>query len=437
MKYYLLSNSVIILDNGNTYTISNDDYRFQRICSGIDNGDFAIVSAIVNPSNNIRKEGFSIRNGLVYYKDEPVPTVIGDRFIDLDHDSWEFKSIFNFWFNMKTRVDNDRASSIIQELVSKKAYAVTEDGFYLLYQSKETDQSTSVLNKKNQEQIFYFYNYANCPTQYFSFFDQKKNLNSLLEEVFGFCSKKLKSLAVEHMFKDDNNFIDYNFLFFGESLKEVLANDNIFYVIENKLIDPKVSDINCFKDLNVFLRDYSIEKTGVYSQRKILNFLEGAKDKTHLADIGRYYVQVKNNLNFDIKMIEIANNAEDLHNHLKREFDRIQNPVFFLNNDPEVDTLSEYEFDIFRVMIPQTNHDLTAWGAKLNNCLSTYSNQVLKKQCQILGIADSKTNELMYAICLANKTISQFSGNRNTSPRPTDRKIITDFLVQKGLIFKE
>jgi len=437
MKYYLLSNSVIILDNGNTYTISNDDYRFQRICNGIDNGDFAFVSNIVDPNNNISKEGFCIRNGLVYYKDEPLPAVIGDRFIDLDQNSLEFKSIFNFWFNIKTRVDSDQASSILQELVAKKAYAVTEDGFYLLYQNKETDQSKSVLNKRNHDQVFYFYNYANCPTQYFGLFDQKKNLNTVLEEAFGFYSKKLKSLAVEHMFKEDNNFINYNFLFFGEALKEVLANDNVFYVIENKLIDPSVSDINCFKDLNIFLRDYSIEKTGVYSQRKILNFLQGASNKSQLADIGRYYVQIKNNLNFDIRMIEIANNCEEIHDHLKREYDRIQNPVFFLNNDSEVDVLSEYEFDIFRVMIPQTNHDLTAWGAKLNNCLSTYSNQVLKKQCQIIGIADSKTNELMYAICIQNKTVSQFSGNRNSSPRSTDKRIITDFLIQKGLIFKE
>lgn len=439
MKYYLLNNSLVVFAKDKVYSVSNDDYRFGQIKKAIDSGDFDCAASLVDPNFSLNKEGFIVDNGVVFYKDDPIPTVLGNRFVELKQDSFEFRSIFNFWFNMKTRVDDDVAADIIGELVHKDAYAVTEDGFYLLYRNKEVDQTSSVLNKKKQQEVFHFYNYANCPANYYSLFQQKKSLTTVLEEVFGFCSKKLRNIAVQQMFRDVDNFFNYKFLFYGETFKDVLATDNIFFAIENKLLDTNIGDINEYQDLKIFLKDYAVEKSGVYSQKKIINFLESATDKNKLMEIGPYYTAVKHQFDIDIQSMNFVNNCDTIHAYLEREYKRIQNPLFMLNNDPEIECLDEVEFDNFRIMIPKTNHDLIDWGNRMKHCVGngSYANGVKKKEIQILSVNDKVTNEMMYTIDIRRKNLQQLLGRNNRQAPDIDRNSIVRFLREKNLIYKE
>ena len=115
MKYFLLSNSVVITIADKTYTVSVDDYRFDKIKSCIELGDLDSVQEIVEPNNHLNKKGLAVEDGLVMFKGEAIPSVLGDKFKNCEQDSFDFKSSFNFWFNMKTRVNEEVASELINE----------------------------------------------------------------------------------------------------------------------------------------------------------------------------------------------------------------------------------------------------------------------------------------------------------------------------------
>lgn len=437
MKYYLLSNSVIIIDNETSHTISSGDRRYKNIKQAINENDLDKIKNMLQPTN-IVGGGFAIQNGLVTYKDQPIPAVLGNRFLELSKDSWEFKSIFNFWFNMKTRVDTSEASKIINKLLEKNAYAITEDGFYLVYDDKDVDQTKSALNKKNQVEVFQFYNYAQCPTDYYNKFAEKKSIDSILEFYFGFVTKKLKKMALDSMFVEDSNFLNYRFLLYAEAFKDVLVRDNMFFAIEQKLINVDFGDVDNYRELNVLLKDLSINKEGQYSQKKVLNFLQSCleEDKEKLTEIGNYYTAVKSEFNFNIQDLK-TNNFIDIYQYLSREYSRIQDPVFFLNNDAIIDNLSEEEFDMFKVVVPRTNHDLKAWGLELHHCVGSYASNVKSKECQIIGIANRSSNKLLYTIEIRRKTIVQFKGKRNCSPSVYHNEKIQDFLKLNEVIYKE
>ena len=437
MKYYLLDNSIVVFVGGNVHTISNKDYRFEQVKSAIAAGELDSVRSLIDPNHNLNKDGFIVSNGVVFYQNDAIPTVLGNRFIELRQDSFEFRSIFNFWFNMKTRVDDAAAAEIINELVRRDAYAVTEDGFYLMYNNRDIDQTKNVLNKRNQNEVFHFYNYATCPSRYFNMFADKKSFSTILTELFGFCTKKLRNLAVQKVFCTKDNFFNYKFFFYGEALRDVLATDNIVYAIENDLLDTSVGDIDNYQDLRTFLKDYAVEKTGVYSQKKIINFLESATDKNQLTEIGAYYVAVKSQFDIDIQGMNFVNNCEIIHAHLKREYQRIKNPNFMLNNDGEIEALDGVEFDNFRIMVPKTNHELIEWGSIMHHCVGGYGDSVKKKDRQILAIMDKRTNTMLYTADIRRKMLFQLLGLRNSQPLHTDKETITQFFKDKNLIYKE
>ena len=106
MKYFILSNSAVICVDDKTYTISNNDYRYKKVKNCLLDGNFEKVKEIVQPNVGVRSKDFSINNGMVYYKDSAIPTVLGNQFLEFSENSWEFKSIFNFWYNMKTRTED-------------------------------------------------------------------------------------------------------------------------------------------------------------------------------------------------------------------------------------------------------------------------------------------------------------------------------------------
>jgi hypothetical protein len=439
MKYYLLSNSIVISVGDKTHVISNDDYRYQRIKQHLLDKNFAPVEKLINPTHNLNKDGFVVDNGLVYYQGSPIPSVLGNRFMEYQQSSWEFKSIFNFWFNLKTRISNEDASDIIHTLIEKKAYAVTEDGFYFVYCDPTADQTKSILNKKKLQEIFHFYNYATCPNVYREIFENKKNIDELIQQTFGFNSKKLRKLALDNLFNGKDNFINYRFMFYGEAFKDVLAHDNVFTVIENEMMPVNGGDIEAYQKLNTFLKDYSIEKNGKYSQKKVLNFLESAAaNKQHIVDCGIYYCQLKEVINFDIQAIEFPNNCAEIHAYLLAEFEKIKDPILPLNNDPEVEALHEVEFDSFRIIVPKTNHELKEWSNLMQNCIGGYSDKVRSKGCRLLAVMDRTTNQMLYNIEIVRKSVSQLLTRGNNSPKYKDHEtIIKGFLKEKGLIFKE
>jgi hypothetical protein len=444
MKYYVLKNSIIVnLGNGITHTISSEDYRYEKIKKLIEEKDFDSIGGAVDPSVNLNKDGFLVKDGLVCYKDEPIPSILGNQFLTLKEDNWVFKSLFNFWYNIKTRVDNDCASEMLRALVDKHAYPITEDGFYLVYFDTHINQSESILNKNNINQSnINFYNVAGCPPKYVEFFNKRKSLDDILVETFGFSAKKLKKLATQNVFKPENNFFDYRFLLIGEALKEVLQPDNIYGLIEENTFKIPQNNIglDAFVKINEFLKDFSVEKTGKYSQKKIINLLRSAENETVLIDIAEYYSAVKVGLNFNIQNIEIASSCKEIYDYLRREYMRLKDPAISLSmetNFEKIFSLHDIEVSNMRFLIPNTSHDLKEWSNIMGNCIATYADKVKNGQTAVFALMDCATNEMMYNVEVSRGRIIQFVKKNNEPAKGDQHKSIINFLKEKEILFKE
>jgi len=441
MKYYLLSNSIVINTSGQTYTISNNDYRYDKIKTYLNEGKFELVADAINPTKNLNKDGFTVIDGLVHYGKDPIPSILGNQFLLFKETSWVFKSLFNFWYNLKNRVDDHAASEMIQALIENSAYPVTEDGFYLIYSNNNSDQTNSVLNKKNQsDSHIHFYNIANCPEKYFTAFSNRKNLDEVLESVFGFSAKKLKKLALQNIFKPDNNFLDYRFFFFGEAFKDALHADNLYEVIEKNIFNVDFGDIAGYGGLNSFIKDYTREKDGSYNQKKILNFLKSSTRQAAFIEIGDQYPRLKETINLDVQQVGLVNNADEILNYLNKETAKLQDPEFDLKikeNFPDFWSLNEHEVDDMRLLMPNTNYDLKEWTNIMQNCIHGYADNVLKAKTVVFAIMDKNTNEMIYNVEVARKNIVQFKARGNNEPKKADMKKICSLLADRGLLFKE
>lgn len=445
MKYYILKNSIIVNIDGKTHTISKEDYRYNKIKTLIDNNDYESVGKAIDPSANLNKDGFIVKDGLVCYKDEPIPTILGNQFLVLKEDNWVFKSLFNFWFNIKTRLDKDTASDMLSALVNKNAYPITEDGFYLVYYDPSLDQTGSVLNKRNIDQgsSINFYNVANCPNKYLELFSNKKSLDDLLVSSFGFTAKKLKKIAMSNLFKSGENFFDYRFLLIGEALKSVLQPDNIYGLIEEETFKIPQNNVglDSFIKINNFLKDLSLEKSGNYSQKKIINFLRSAENENIVVDIAEYYDQVKNGLNFNIQDIEISNSCSEIYDYLRREYERLRDPAVSLSmetNFEKIFALQDFQInDNMRFLIPGNSHDLKEWSNIMMNCIATYANKVKKGESAVFAIMNPITNQMIYNIEIQRGRIIQFVSKNNGPAKKADKDVVVDFLKEKGILFKE
>jgi len=443
MKYYVLKNSIIINLDGKTHTISKEDYRYEKIKNLIEKNELESISSAIDPSSNLNKEGFVVKDGLVCYKDEAIPSILGNQFLSLKEDNWVFKSLFNFWYNMKTRVDNDTASEMLHALIEKCAYPITEDGFYLVYIDHNINQTTSILNKNNIDQSnIHFYNVANCPQKYIEFFAKRRSIDDILTDVFGFTAKKLKKIAVQNLFKPEENFFDYRFLLIGEALHEVLQPDNIYGLIEEGTFKVPQNNVGLdpYVKINQFLRDLSVEKTGKYSQKKIINFLRSVENESMLIDTAEYYSVIKTGLNFNIQNIEISNSCKDIYEYVRREYMRLQDPAVSLSMDvnfEKIFALHDTEINNMRFLIPNDSHDLKEWSSIMNNCIATYANKVKAGKTAVFAIMDCATNQMLYNVEVERGRVIQFV-EKNNSPVPQSiYKTVTNFLKEKEIIFKE
>ena len=400
------------------------------------------VDDAISPTKNLNKNGFTVIDGLVHFGKEPIPSILGNQFLLLKENGWVFKSLFNFWYNLKSRVDNDTASNMIHALIDHNAYPITEDGFYLIYSDNNSDQTSSILNKKNQsDSNIHFYNIASCPEKYFSDFSNRKNLDEVLESVFGFYAKKLKKLALQNIFNPDNNFLDHRFFFFGEAFKDVLHPDNFYEVIEKGIFRVDLGPIVAsYNGLNSFIKDYSREKDGSYNQKKILNFLKSSKNQTTFIEIGDQYPRLKECINLDIQQVGLVNNADEILAYLNKETLKLKDPEFNLNvkeNFPDFWDLNDHEVDEMRLLMPNTNYDLKEWTNIMQNCVHGYANNILKAETIVFAIMDKKINEMIYNVEVTRKNVVQFKARGNNEPNKSEMNKICTLLRDRGLIFKE
>lgn len=448
IKYYVLDQSIVLKIGSQTRTISSSDYRYKDIRARIEAAkgnlseeDKQYIASFIDPTTHLNNPNFKVVDGVVCFKEEPIPTILGDQFLEYKMNPKVFSSLTNFWFNIKRRMDFSRSQDIIRELIACKAYPITEDGFYLAYSNHNRDQTSSVLNKKNldQKQEVNFYNISGCPQRYVNFFEQRKLLSEVLLEIFGFEAKKLYKLAVEHIFNTKANFLDHTFFFYGETFGGILAPDNIYRVIEQKMLPVSNRALESYVSLREFFKDISVEKDGkTYNQKKIFNLLESNKNANILYEVGDMYFNLKSKVNLNIQEVGLTSSMIEIHAYLQKEYKKLKDPEFGLKVEENYPDFWKFDGEVIgglKIVMPKTNYDLREWTNLMQNCIHSYADRVLRKQCVVFAVVEAESGKMLYNVEIVNGRVNQFNGRGNGSANTSHKKMVLKAFKDANLVF--
>jgi hypothetical protein len=434
VKYIRLAKSLVLNIGDKSYSILNTDTRYEQIHNILKTEDHSEILSLLQ-SNTLKDENLSVKDGIIYFKGQPLPTFFGNHFVDLKKENASLSAAANVWFNLKRRLTFEQAEAVITKMIELNGYAVTEDGMYIVYSSK----SAKNITMPSITGVYFFCYGSYC--QLSSYFDQKMSFEKIVEEKFGFFTKKMYQLVLNNTFNKTNGTINTEVFKYPVALAGLLSKENVVDLIE--LNPPLISKYSDSKKLNDFLHLISKTKDQKVNEKKILNIFKNPESGSkYIPDsIGMIESLHKGEKVLDENQFrELSVSA--LHDYLSVELKKLTQPMYELKieeNFPEVKTmmkaLSKQESRIakgkqkkevkFKVIIPKTNYDLDNWSTKMTQCIHSYSSRVRDKECVVFAILDAKNpNNMLYNISVFNKKIREFTGKGNRSPDPKDQAMV-------------
>jgi ribosome-associated translation inhibitor RaiA len=440
VTYFKLANSMVIRVDGKTYTLHKSDHRYPQIESAIEAKQFDNVFDLIDPTKVLNQAGLEVRSGVVYFKNEPIPTILGDQFLEFKIDKVSFMALLNFWMNLKNRTDFDHSREHIITLLQQKGYPVTDDGFIIAY--KEQKDGVEVKFDPRMKIVTPFFNYGKTSPSVQTMFDQKKTLSQMLEEVFGFCSKKLVKLATERVFPTGKPYVDDNFFNYGYAFKGVLSPDNLFAVIEKSLYPAHLSTTGSHIAMNQFWHEFAKTKEGKISEKRILNLISSKYHPHNLIACGDAWntlklEQAKNpNLNISLENADFTASVDQIQKYLEREIKKLKNPEYDLNiktTFPKLEQLEKANAGELGFVLPKTNYDLIDWSKALSNCIHGYGQRVKNGETMVVAVVD-KSGKMVYNLEIVNGRVVQFRSKGNGQPTEADFNLVMDTLYQNDII---
>jgi hypothetical protein len=435
VQYFNLANSIVLRLDGKTYTLHKTDHRYPDIQKALDEKNYEGIFNLVDPTKVLNQEGFEVKSGVIFYKNEAIPTILGDQFLTFKINKVSFMSLVNFWMNLKNRTDFEHSREHIITLLQQRGYPVTEDGFIIAY--KEEKEIPEVKFDPRKKIVTPFFNYGRTSNRIQSMFDAKKTLTQMCEEIFGFSSKKLLKLAVEKVFPQGNPFVKEEFFNIGIAFKGVLSPNNLFLVIEKNLYPAHLGNTGSHVAMNDFWLEFGKTKEGQISEKRILNLLQTKYHQHNLLACGEAWSVLKDkNLNLDLSNADFTADVEKIYRYLEREVKKLKNPEYDLKIEsvfPKLAQVKDAKVEDLTVVLPKTNYDLAEWSRVMSNCIHGYGQRVLKGETMVLAVCDDK-GKMIYNLEIVNGRVVQFRSKNNGRPEKQDYDKIMDFLFEKEII---
>lgn len=433
-KYFILPRSVTVIIGQNSYHISSDNIRYHEALKAIDEGKLDDLVSIVDPTVRLGTEGFSVVDGLVKYRDELLPSVLGDQFLRYKVEAVSFLSLVNFWMNLKHRVDFEKAKEKVVQMLGMNAYPLTKDGFIIVYRGEDHNWYNRPINGDVE---IPFYSYASCRSSTKTQLEERKTFEEICLNEFGFFSKKLNKLVLDHCLDKKNLKFSDDVFKYAIIFKDIFSQENLVNFIEKKTFQDvflRLSEGEC-QNLRTLLKNFT--------EKKIINFFTKFKDadeekavKNSVGQAGLAYLTLKRN-NINIEMHRFQSFSE-LFTYMQREIYKLNHPLFDLNistHFPMVNNILDKNInEELSLVIPETSHDLTVWSNEMSNCIGGYAKSVSSGGTLVLGVFNKKENKLIYNIEINNFAIRQFVRSRNQSVTEQERSPVKTFLKKFGLI---
>lgn len=133
-------------------------------------------------------------------------------------------------------------------------------------------------------------------------------------------------------------------------------------------------------------------------------------------------------------------NIHSLHNNLFGAINKVVEKKANAKIAYEEDIAKIHNFDFnskvgaYEFILPQTTHEISAWGKKLSNCMSGYANSVFSRDTTLVGIINRLDNELIAGLELRRRKIRQMSMYQNQAVDDTLKLAILTAMMDVGAI---
>jgi hypothetical protein len=443
IKYFAFTNSLIVKIDDKNFTVPSSDERYEKLKEALVNKEFAKVPELLNIENSLNDTDFIIKDGVVYFKGQVLPTFFGDSFLKFKKNNMLLSSLANVWFNLKTRMAYSIAQETILKLIQLDGYSATKDGMVIFYKKP-------FIEKENWTQMIpsstgvAFYDYSS--SKFESCFDQKIILEKVVEEQFGYFSKKLYQIFLSHFLNPTTKTINDSIFNYAVAFNGLLSQENLIELLESQtLLFARFEKEKC-QSINDFLNKTARTKDSAINEKKILNIFKKFDSNTFFDCIRMFsYLEEKNAI-LDQARVR-SSSISELHNYFSREIKKIEKPEFDLNIEENFPTIKMMmkalnkqeaafikrskgnQFPKFKLIIPKTNYDLDLWTEKMNQCIHSYANDVKNKVCVVFAVVDGKDpNIMLYNISVFDDKIREFTGRFNHTAETKDRESIEKVL---------
>lgn len=134
VKYLRFTNCISVIVKGQTYTIKNDDDRFEDILRLIKLDDEDSLERLLDITKQITsKLDITIRNGIVEYKDEKLPAALNRMIVAMyQQDINNITPLINFWNKLKLN-PSYRPLNFLSEFIEANNIVINEKGNLILY----------------------------------------------------------------------------------------------------------------------------------------------------------------------------------------------------------------------------------------------------------------------------------------------------------------
>lgn len=135
------SGTINAVANGKSYVVPRDHKNYDKIREAIHNRDETALENLTNIAKTIvtfSQGNVDVRDGVVYYQNEPVHNTVAERILSLMRDGFPFKPMLLFLDNLMEN-PSYRAVQELYTFLEHKGLPITEDGCFLGYKAVKPD----------------------------------------------------------------------------------------------------------------------------------------------------------------------------------------------------------------------------------------------------------------------------------------------------------
>lgn len=365
VSYQILKDKMIVFIEGQLFTISKNDERFENILAKLPN--VRIEDLMPNYLGN----GFSYKNNALYFHKFLIPTSIEKH---LKNSKTKLKYI-NFFLNCFNRLDTTEMTKVIDLINKNKIIPISDCGSYVFNQTEMVfDFATSLKENEDLDSNFFQNNkYFKNPQDYKKNFVKELFLKRTYNELFKYMFEISRDLELEKRIEFLNK--DYEVWNHPELVKSVSKLVDLFAKKNNQIQSERASNLlnySGFLDLLVKFKECLLS-----------------------------------NIQFNYQNLSLP----ELIEIVEKEYNRLDGKALGINHFyPEVEKFDNFVFKFkteeIKMIIPKTSRDLVVLGSKLSNCVGGYSDKCRNGSVWIAEI--QKNNQTYGCIEVRHKKIIQF-----------------------------